>query len=195
MTIDDRHLSVQELSLGSSTRNREQASPLSKSASRARHLSECDFSRWLTLVSNHPTRMTSSPAGDLMANEHAYYGALTDEFLRTISDRIRFWESVGEPLAPGDSSKEQIATYVERMGDIAAFAAEDGFNDMTGWGRLLLVAGWLLLGAEVAHRVRFRFDEMSVDERIELIWAEEELTFILERETGHAVEFKPTAPV
>jgi hypothetical protein len=65
---------------------------------------------------------------------------------------------------------------------------------MTAWGRPLVVAGWLLLGAEVAQRVQVRFDEMSVDERLELIWTEEELTLILERENGHAVEFNPTAP-
>jgi hypothetical protein len=128
-----------------------------------------------------------------MAAEHTYYGALADCFLTTIDDRIRFWAGVGESLDPGDTSKHEIATYVERMRDIRAFAAEDGFDGMTGWGRLLVVAGWLFLGAEVAHHVRFRFDEMSVDDRLELIWAEEELTFILERENGNAVEFNPTA--
>jgi hypothetical protein len=193
MTIHYPHSPKQESTLGSGTRTQEQSSPLNRPASRARYLSERDFTRWLTLVSNHPTRMTS-PAGGISAGEHTYYGALADGFLTTIDDRIRFWSSVGESLDPADSSKDQIATYVELLGDIAAFAAEDGFDGMTGWGRLLVVAGWVLLGGEVAHRIRFRFDEMSVDERMELIWAEEELTFILERENGHAVEFNPTVP-
>jgi hypothetical protein len=150
------------------------------------------LSRWLTLVAKDIGRAASgSGDGDDRA-EKAYYGAIADGFLTTIDRRIRFWLSAQESLDPGDYSKQEIAAYVARLRGIEALSADGGLAELNGWGRLLVVAAALLLGSEVPDRIRHRFDEMRVDERLELLWAADELIFMVERENGRAVEFKAT---
>jgi hypothetical protein len=150
------------------------------------------LSRWLTLVANDVGRAASASDDNDDRAAKAYYGAIADAFLATIDRRIRFWASAQDSLDAGDYSKHEIERYVERMRGIEALSAEGGLDSLNGWGRLLVIAGTLLLGSEVADRVRHRFDEMAVDERLELLWAADELIFMVERENGHAVEFKPT---
>lgn len=157
-----------------------------------RRASEQALSRWLTLVVNDVGGADFATPGSDDRAAKAYYGAIADAFLATIAERIRFWERTQESVSD-DHGKHEVASYVERLRGIEALLADGGLAGLNGWGRLLVVAAALLLGPEVVDRIRFRLDEMSVDERLDLFWAEEELIFMIERENGRAVEFKPTA--
>jgi hypothetical protein len=150
------------------------------------------LSRWLTLVVNDVGRAASASDANDDRAEKAYYGAIADAFLATIERRIRFWLSAQESLDSSDYSKHEIATYVARLRGIEALSADGGLAELNGWGRLLVIAAALLLGSEVPDRIRHRLDEMSADERLELLWAADELIFMVERENGRAVEFKAT---
>ncbi len=163
-----------------------------RAGARLRQGPEQALSRWLTLVVNDVGRTASAPGDTDDSAEKAYYGAIADAFLATIDRRIHFWAGAQEYFDSGDYSKHEIASYVARLRGVEALSAEGGLGGLNGWGRLLVIAAALLLGSEVADRVRHRFDEMSVDERLELLWAADELIFMVERENGHAVEFKPT---
>jgi hypothetical protein len=156
-----------------------------------RQAPEQALSRWLTLEVNDVGLAASASAESYDRAAKAYYGAIADSLLATIAERIRFWAKTQESVSD-DDSKHAIASYVERLRGIEALSADGGLAGLNGWGRLLVVAAALLLEPEVVDRIRFRFDEMSVDERLDLIWAEEELIFMIERENGRAVEFKPT---
>jgi hypothetical protein len=63
---------------------------------------------------------------------------------------------------------------------------------LNGWGRLVVVAAALFIAPATADRIRDSRNELSVDECLEVLWAADELIFMIERENGRAFQFRPT---
>jgi hypothetical protein len=80
---------------------------------------------------------------------------------------------------------------VRRLRVVEAFCTDERLRGLSGWGTLVVVAAALLVGPETAGRVWRSAEQLSVDEHLELLWAADELIFMIERENGRAIEFRP----
>ena len=149
------------------------------------------ISRWLTHVVNDASRMAASSTAREDPAADAYYGAIADAFVATIGERIRFWADASESIDSGQHSKRQIESYVRRLRVVERFCTDERLRGLSGWGTLVVVAAALLVDPETAGRVWRSAEPLSVDEHLELLWAADELIFMIERENGGAIEFRP----
>jgi hypothetical protein len=152
------------------------------------------LTRWLALVdsswrSSRRNGPTSYPEELIDCRD----GEVADEFVTTILERIRFWSKIRRDtlaIEVESAATLEIAKYLERLRWVYAVAADEEFRDLGGSHRLAIIAAAIESGSERALRV-WHDRDLSDEEIQEVVWARNELIFLVEHDRGLAVEFKP----
>jgi hypothetical protein len=152
------------------------------------------LSRWLALVdsswrSSRRNGPTSYPEELIDCRD----GEVADEFVATILERIRFWSKIRRDtlaIETESSATLEIARYLENLRWVYATSVDVEFCDLGGSHRLAIIAAAIQFGSEHALRV-WRDRDLSDEELEDLVSARNELIFLVERDRGLAVEFKP----
>jgi hypothetical protein len=137
--------------------------------------------------------LPGEPACSREEHVNTHHGNVAEDFLATVPERISFWSEIRrDTLAVEVESEETLAigSYLERLRWIFTLCADSEFAELEGSHRLAVIATAVMFGPDAAVRI-WRESELSDHEVEGLLWAQNELIFMVEHDRGSAIEFKP----